>query len=126
MKNKSVLFLFLCVLSVLMIGCGEKDVEPSFNSADLVGKWQVSNSQEFWRYNSDGSGLTWDEAQDVHEDDETTMRFSWSLSDDRLSHVFSGDEVHQAVVQDYTVKELTSSKLVWNDGLQDVKLVKVN
>ncbi|MBR1793296.1 MAG: hypothetical protein IJ764_06640 [Bacteroidales bacterium] len=98
----------------------------SFNSSDLIGKWKENGSSTYWRYDSGGSGLTWDESEDVSEDDETTMRFSWSLSEDVLQHVFSGDEIHQAVVQDYTILELSNTSLRWNTGLKTVTLSKVN
>ena len=120
-------FAVLAVSALLLSGCSKDKEEDavSFNQNYLVGKWNVSNSQVFWQYGADGTGVTWDESQDVSEGDETTMRFTWTLSGDRLSHVFGGDEVHQAVVQDYTVKELSASRLVWNDGLEDVAVNKV-
>ncbi|MBQ9547376.1 MAG: hypothetical protein IJU90_08845 [Bacteroidales bacterium] len=128
MKRCFGFYFFATIVAALFLftSCAkEKEEEISFNQNDLVGKWLVSNTQLYWKYEADGTGVTWDESQDVGEGDETTMRFTWTLTRDRLSHVFSGDEVHQAVVQDYTVKELSSSRLVWNDGLEDVTLTKV-
>ena len=116
----------LFFIPLLFTSCNPFEENESFSSSDLVGKWRVTSKQEYWRYDSNGSGRTWDEADDVHEYDETTMRFTWSISGDQLRHTFSGDEVHQAVVQDYTIKELTSSTLRWNDGLHDVTLERVN
>ena len=114
--------------ALLLCSCTEKikKEQESFSSVDLIGKWCVDNSQEYWRYDSDGTGLTWDESQDVHEDDETTGKFKWILDGDMLQHIFTGDEVNQAVVQDYTLISLNSSVLRWNDGLKNVTLHKVN
>lgn len=128
MKRRFFCFFAAVMAAALMFsGCSKDNEEDaiSFNQNDLVGKWKVSNTQVFWQYGADGTGVTWDESQDISEGDETTMRFTWTLTGDRLSHVFGGDEVHQAVVQDYTVKELSASRLVWNDGLKDLTLVKV-
>ena len=129
MKRRFFCFLaaVMAASALLLSGCSRDKEEDaiSFNQNDLVGKWKVSNTQVFWQYGADGTGVTWDESQDISEGDETTMRFTWTLTGDRLSHVFGGDEVHQAVVQDYTVKELSASRLVWNDGLEDLTLVKV-
>ena len=52
-----------------MVSCID-DLDIVINKDDLVGKWHATDkTTEFWRFKSDGSGLTWDEADDVHEDD---------------------------------------------------------
>ncbi|MBQ7280197.1 MAG: lipocalin family protein [Bacteroidales bacterium] len=119
--------IIILIATAVFTSCnGLIENEESYNSSDLVGKWRVVSSQEYWRYDSGGNGRTWDESQDVHENDETTTRFTWSISGDQLRHVFSGDDVNQAVVQDYTIKSLTSNTLRWNDGLSDITLERVN
>ncbi len=123
MKRLSLYICLLASLCLLMAGCKKEDDKPKFSSVDLIGKWR--SGTEYWRYDKGGTGKTWDEADDVYEDDETTMRFSWVLDGDQLQHTFSGDEVHQAVIQDYTILELTSTKLRWDNGLKTVTFTKV-
>ncbi|MBQ0015920.1 MAG: hypothetical protein KBT04_02925 [Bacteroidales bacterium] len=123
---KPAYLLVLCAIAAVLLwaGCSkDKDKSPKFSESNLIGKW--SSGTEFWRYDADHSGRTWDTADDVNEDDETTMRFAWSLDGDQLKHVFSGDEVHQAVAQYYTVKVLNATTLQWDDGLEVVTFTKV-
>lgn len=127
MKHCFAKILLLAAVSAIMVACSSKeDDAPSFSSSDLIGTWVVNDTTVFWRYDSGGSGQTWDTSEDVQEGDETTMRFTWSLSGDQLSHVFSGDEVHQTVAQDYTILELSGNKMRWNDGLKSESLTRVN
>ena len=60
------LFVFIVILSVSLVfhSC---EKEKSFNESFLIGKWR--SGTEYYKYLSDLTGATWDEADDVHEDE---------------------------------------------------------
>lgn len=105
----------LYLLSALLIfaSCG-KDKDTEIDSSLLPGKWVRQGTQEYWRYYSSGNGVTWDEAEDISEE-ESNLTFTWTLNGDELTHVFSGAAGNQAVPKVYTVTSLTSSTMVWTD-----------
>lgn len=96
-----------------MNGC-IKDMVLDIDSNDLTGKWVVENSQEYWRFRSDGSGVTWDESEDIYEH-ESNLKFEWTLDHDELTCVFRGANENQAVPKVYRIRELTSSSMKWED-----------
>jgi len=119
----------IAVLFVLSAGCFLmngciKDVVLDIDSNDLTGKWVVENSQEYWRFRSDGSGVTWDESEDIYEH-ESNLKFEWTLDHDELTCVFRGANENQAVPKVYRIRELTSSSMRWEDIYgRTTKLVK--
>lgn len=126
MKKKNYVWLFGLLLSVITLGfaaCSDDDGPGS--SADLVGLWQ-SVSSTGW-YKEDGKIV---EQWEDEEEDDYRIRFNedgtvedferyngkwngryvgtWKYKDGKV-YVYDDDEE----VEVYTVKELTSSRLVW-------------
>ena len=94
-------------------GCSDDpvlDVEPG----DLAGKWVVEDSQEYWRFRMDGTGVTWDESEDIYEE-ESNLKFEWTLDSDELTCVFRGENENQAVPKVYRIREISSSAMKWED-----------
>jgi hypothetical protein len=112
--KKTLPLLFLCSsLLFLFAGCvddGGDDV--SYDEADLVGKWQKDNTQEYWRYDSGHYGETWDAGEDVQEGEGT--KFSWSLEGSTLEVLLTG-EMGQVVPYDYKVLALTATAMRLED-----------
>ena len=104
----------VAMLSMLMVGCHEEEQHIVVNDSDVEGLWKKSGTQEYWRYRSDYSGVTWDASDDVSEE-ESNLVFTWSLSGDVLRHVFTGAQGNQAVPKIYTITEISSSKMKWKD-----------
>jgi len=103
-------FLGLCVVAtVLLVSC-DPLVEQSFDETLLYGKWQ-SNTL-FYKYLADGSGATWDTADDVTEAE--AQNFTWTLVESELTHIHVL-EMGGSVPKVYTVTELTDSTLVYED-----------
>ena len=98
----------------MLASCGGKDNHITVSDSQMEGLWQKNNSQEYWRYNADHTGVTWDEAEDVSED-ESNLTFTWSIAEDVLTHVFTGAMENQAVPKVYTVKEINGSYMKWED-----------
>lgn len=104
----------MALLALLATGCHEKDVHIMVEPEQLLGKWLKDGSQEYWRYRSDSTGVTWDESEDVSEE-ESNHTFEWTVNGDRLTHVFRGEQGNQAVPKVFTVKEITSTTMRWQD-----------
>ncbi len=88
-------------------------VKLTVDETMLVGKWSAQdNPQEFWRFDSDHAGETWDQSEDVQEGEGT--RYNWSVTEDQLQIDLYG-EMGQHVYKDYTVTYQTRDSLVWKD-----------
>lgn len=83
-------------------------------SQNLCGCWVRDGSQEYWNYNDDGTCITWDEADDLGQE-ESNLVFVWRLNDCRLTHIFHGQLGNQSVPKVYTVKSISPKAMVWVD-----------
>jgi len=81
-----------------------------FENALLLGKWQSGTL--FYKYHADGTGATWDTADDVDESE--AQEFEWTLVKSDLTHlhIMTGET---PVPKFYTVLELTSTTLRYKD-----------
>jgi hypothetical protein len=105
-------YLLLLVLSTLSLaGCGPEDIVEVY-PADLHGLW-VRN-QEYWRFKDDNTGVTWDESEDITEE-ESNLKFEWTLSRDELTCVFRGAQGNQAVPKLYVIRSISSTQMTWED-----------
>ena len=114
MKKKNTIRMAMVLLALLAAGCHKPETHITVEPEQLLGKWQKDGSQEYWRYRSDSTGVTWDEAEDVSEE-ESNLTFEWTINGDRLTHVFRGAQGNQAVPKVYTVKEISESTMRWQD-----------
>lgn len=106
----------MLVLGALAVtSCGEKDNHITVSDDQVIGLWLRSGSQEYWRYNADHTGASWDASEDI-SDVETNMSLTWSLDGDQLMHVFTGAMNNQAVPKTYTISSISSSTMVWYDN----------
>lgn len=108
--KKIVSFLGLCIVAAVLFVACDPIVEQSFDETLLYGKWQSGNL--FYKYLSDGSGSTWNTADDVTEAE--AQKFTWTLVQSELTqnHIL---EMGGTVPKIYTVTELTDSTLVYKD-----------
>ena len=107
--KRSFLYVFLCVVvTSFMVSCDEIDI--SFDESLLIGKWQ--SGTVYYKYLVNGSGATWDEADDVTEEEAQT--FTWTLEYSELTHIHVL-EMGGTVPKAYTVTELTSTTLRYKD-----------
>ena len=107
---------FLYVLAVIaaalcFTSCQQE--EPNFDESLLIGKWQEVGTQVFYTYASDYTGKTWDEADDVTEAE--AQPFTWTLDHATLTQIHIIPVVGGEAPEVYTVTQLTSSKLVYED-----------
>ncbi len=107
----------LAAVSLVSCGNDSKETHIDVNPNDLYGLWYSPEHtvlHGFWRYNSDGTGTAWDEDEDVHEGEENTM-FTWTLDVDELTHVFRGEQGHQADPKIYYITSINTQSMTWRD-----------
>ena len=121
---KKLLHIFLCLIVVLSFSaCGDIPLENGYDASMLYGKWQEGSvfeqyySSNIERVLANGdtvqaNGTTWDESDDVSEDE--AQLFNWTLTGSTLKHEHVGTFV--MVPKVYTVTSLTSSELVYEDN----------
>lgn len=102
-------FLLMLTLGVLLLAACEPD--PSFEASQLVGKWK--NGTEYWRYDSNFSGATWDTGDDVTEAE--AQPFTWTLEGDQLTQLHQM-EMGGVVPKVYTITALSASSLTYKDN----------
>ena len=115
MKNLKLISLAIFAISAIIVSMSscspDKDVE--FDKTLLTGKWQETNTLNFEGYNADGTGYTWDEADDVTEAE--AQPFTWGLKGDVLTQVHTM-EMGGNVPKTYTVTKLTATELIYEDN----------
>ncbi len=110
----------IVAVGALFTSCGP--IEQEFFDVNLLyGKWR--SGTEFWRYDTNGNGATWDTADDVTESE--AQRFTWTLVADELTqiHVIS---MGGSVPKVYTVTELTATTLRYHDDFKSYSFTKVD
>lgn len=114
-------FLQLLLVAATLGGCTGK-TELVIDQNALVGKWQATDrNTEYWRYNADGTGLTWDEADDVYEYDTVgVLHFNWTTTLSHLELDYFG-EMGQHAFENYTVTHQSLDTLVWKDLYGDYR-----
>jgi hypothetical protein len=109
MTKKTLFYLTaLMVISILAVSC--EPTEQSFDESLLIGKWQSGTL--YYKYLADGTGGTWDTADDVTEAE--AQAFTWTLVKSELTHIHLL-ETGGSVPKIYTVTELTSTSLKYKD-----------
>jgi hypothetical protein len=109
MIKKTLFYLTACVVIVfLAVSC--EPAEESFDESLLIGKWQSGTL--FYKYLADGTGGTWDTADDVTESE--AQAFTWTLVKSELTHIHIL-EMGGTVPKVYTVTELTDTSLKYED-----------
>ena len=121
MKNLKLISLAIIAVTAIIVSMSscspDKDVE--FDKTFLYGKWQEIrviddriDSTNFEVYKADGTGYTWDEADDVTEAE--AQHFTWTLEGENLTHIHIM-EMGGNVPKKYIVTKLTSTELTYED-----------
>ena len=97
----------ILLVSVLFHSCGKEE----FDEALLIGKWKpVSGTSLYFRYDSDGTGVTWN--PDVDQREEEGQKFKWKLTQSELEQRHNIEIIDEdIIIEIYTVSELTSTSL---------------
>lgn len=114
--KKTLFYLISCVLiSSLFFSCQKED------ESLLIGTW-VSGT-DYYKYISGGMGKNWDTSDDVTEEEAKT--FTWTLEQSELTHIFIM-QIGGNVPKVYTVTELTSTTLKYEDEYSSYSYTRVN
>jgi hypothetical protein len=115
MKNFKLLFISILAVSAIIFSMSScsPNTDIEFDRNLLIGKWQETNTLNFEVYGKDGSGYTWDEADDVTEAE--AQPFTWGLNGNVLTQVHTM-EMGGNVPKTYTVTKLTATELVYEDN----------
>lgn len=119
---KKLLFIVVPLVITVFIFSSCEPETKDFDQALLMGKWveEVWDDEEetwvagteYYKYNNDGTGSTWDTADDVTE--EEGQAFEWTLVQDELTHMHIM-EIGGVVPKVYTVTELSPGTLAYED-----------
>lgn len=127
MKTGRITLSAVAVATMLFSSCFLFDKETHLDVApgQLYGCWQKEATQEYWRYRADSTGVTWDESEDISEE-ESNLVYTWTINGDVLTHVFTGLQENQAVPKVYTVAAIDGTGMEWKDDYgMTYKYIKV-
>lgn len=118
MNTKSFFKLTIYTLFLLfsLSACQPNEELPTveYDITDLYGKWE--SGTEYYVYNSNGTGYTWDEGEGVYE--EEAQPFTWEVDESEMIHVHKM-EMGGDVPMYYIITELTSSTLRYYDAYNE-------
>lgn len=118
MNTKSFFKLTIYTLFLLfsLSACQPNEELPTvvYDITDLYGKWE--SGTEYYVYNSNGTGYTWDEGDGVYE--EEAQPFTWEVDESEMIHVHKM-EMGGDVPMYYIITELTSSTLRYYDAYNE-------
>ncbi|MBQ9201438.1 MAG: hypothetical protein IJ154_03590 [Bacteroidales bacterium] len=113
-------------VSLFVLGFSSCQSEKSVDCSeeDLVGLWYNDASpREYWRYYPDGSGYTWNEDDDVYENE--AQAFEWVLDKNRLTqfHIIaiSGTKIPKS----YTITEISHTSMEYKDSYKRFSFTRV-
>ena len=93
----------------------EVDIAPTYHDVEfdeelLIGLWK--EDEVYYRYNDDGTAVTWDLADDVMEDEGTEL--TWTLEGDLFTHYYLM-EIGGTIPKAYTMKERELDTMRYED-----------
>ncbi len=95
----------------------EEDTISQFTK-DIVGKWKLDNTEEYWRFDAQGSGSVgygenWDMSEDVNEGEGNT--FQWYIEANGLMVIYAIGGQYNDPEPDapYVIKSITSTRMTW-------------
>ncbi len=85
--------------------------EEIFDTDMIIGLWQTGSV--FYRYNADGTGATWDTADDVTESEGS--KFTWEINKKKITH-FHQMEIGTGIIpKAYTITKVDLFNLEYKD-----------
>jgi len=109
MKINAFKFAFFASVVLFMTSCLPDS--NTFDATLLIGKWKSATL--YYRYDTGGTGATWDTADDVTESE--AQKFNWTLDQSSLTHIYIMETGGYGVPKIYKVTELSATVLKYED-----------
>lgn len=114
--------LVACTFTSCDLGLGGEIIE---DETLLYGKWH--SGTEYWRYDRGGTGVTWDTAEDVTEEEAQGFTWTLSFSNSKLTHIHITELGKAKIPKYYTLTTLTKTTLAYKDEFgKSYSFTKVN
>lgn len=85
--------------------------DVTYDTDLLIGRWQ-SGTLYYW-FNEDGTALTWDTADDVTEEEASSL--TWTLERSRFTHIHHMGISKAVVPKHYRITQLDLLSLIFED-----------
>lgn len=118
-KNRLIRLFALGALMLTLASCGGD--KKQFDIDLIVGKWVAGT--EYWRYDADGNGGTWDEGEDVHEDEAQPFKWEFDSENNRLTQIHQM-EMGGVIPKSYTLVDLNDNTLSYKDRFDSTYVYK--
>ena len=120
--KKTASFTFFPVLPLFAALCActpDDPTEGDFEIDNLYGKWCQEGTHIYYRYNEDGTGCTWDESDDVFEDE--AQAFTWEVDGSEMIHIHLTETGTAQVPKYYIITHLSFDELDYYDAYMPMK-----
>ena len=124
MKKAASIKVFLCLLLFTALwACTPDDpTEGDFDVTNLYGKWCQEGTKIYYKYNDDGTGATWDESDDVYEDE--AQAFTWEVDGSEMIHIHLTETGTAQIPKYYIITFLSFDELDHYDAYVTTKKYK--
>ncbi|MCR5139260.1 MAG: hypothetical protein K6B45_03755 [Bacteroidaceae bacterium] len=124
MKKAASIKVFLCLLLFTALwACTPDDpTEGDFDVTNLYGKWCQEGTKIYYKYNDDGTGATWDESDDVYEDE--AQAFTWEVDGSEMIHIHLTETGTAQIPKYYIITFLSFDELDYYDAYVTTKKYK--
>lgn len=85
--------------------------DVTYDTDLLIGRWQSGTL--YYRFNEDGTALTWDTADDVTEEEASSL--TWTLERSRFTHIHHMGISNAVVPKHYRITQLDLLQLIFKD-----------
>ncbi|MBR4433282.1 MAG: hypothetical protein IK058_00210 [Bacteroidales bacterium] len=123
--KKTTFFNISIVLLLLtsLCACNPEDpTEGDYDVTNLYGKWCQEGTKVYYKYNDDGTGATWDESDDVYEDE--AQAFTWDVEGSEMIHIHLTETGTAQVPKYYIITWLSFDELDYYDAIVTTKRYK--
>jgi len=112
----------IILVTILLNSCGKEE----FDEALLIGKWKpVSGTSLYFRYDSNGTGVTWN--PNVYQEEEEGQKFRWKLTQSELEQRHNIEIIDEdIIIEIYTVTELTATSLRYKNESRSYSFTKID
>ena len=119
--KRVIYFLAILLVAAVFHSC-EKE---TFDEALLIGDWKpLTGTRMYFRYHSNGTGVTWNPDEDYGPDD--GKKFRWKLVESELEQRHNIEIIGEdIIIEVYTMTELTTTSLKYKNESRSYSFEKI-